>query len=116
MQENKKCSIIITYLLLENESDPLHCLTQTQLSDTITRMGCPCDRKTIGRDIKALIQMGYPIRRTPHGFYMDKKAITVDEAKFVVRCVKETAGEEIDTDALIPRLIRALGHSYLDIK
>ncbi len=72
---NKKCSIVITYLLLENESDPLHCLTQTHLADSITQMGCSCDRKTIGRDIKALIEMGCPIRKTPKGYYMDKGQI-----------------------------------------
>ena len=54
----QKCSIVITYLLLESETERGKCLTQSSIADALTRMGCICDRKTIGRDIKALIEMG----------------------------------------------------------
>ena len=109
----RKCSIVITFLLLEAESEARKPLSQSFLADFANDVGCPCDRKTIGRDIKALIAMGCPIKKTPRGFYMDKKAISATEAKCIVRCVKEAAGDEVDVEALLPRLIRALGHSYL---
>lgn len=110
---NRKCSIVITLLMLETESDFLTPISQSRLSEFATEVGCPCDRKTIGRDIKALTELGCPIRKTPRGFYMDKKAFTVAEAELILRCVREAAGREVDVDALIPRLLRALGHSYL---
>ena len=109
----RKCSIVITFLLLEAESEARKPLSQSFLATFACDVGCPCDRKTIGRDIKALIQMGCPIKKTSRGFYMDKKTITASEAKLIVRCVKEAAGKEIDLAELLPRLVRALGHSYL---
>lgn len=109
----RKCSIVITFLLLEAESEAHKPLSQSFLADFANEVGCPCDRKTIGRDIKALIAMGCPIKKTAKGFYMDKKAITATEAKWIVRCVKEAAGDEVDVEELLPRLVRALGHGYL---
>ena len=110
----QKCSIVITYLLLESETERGKCLTQSSIADALTRMGCICDRKTIGRDIKALIEMGCPIKKTAKGFYMDRKAISPTEAQFVVACVQATdAPEGVDKDGLLARLPSALGHKYL---
>ena len=109
----QKCSIVITYLLLESETERGKCLTQSGIADALTRMGCICDRKTIGRDIKALTEMGCPIKKTAKGFYMDRKAISPDEAKFVIDCVAAAdAPESVDKDALLARLPTALRHKY----
>ena len=110
----QKCSIVITYLLLESETEKSKCLTQTSIAEALTDMGCVCDRKTIGRDIKALVEMGCPIKKTAKGFYMDRKAISPAEAKFVIACVKDAEESgEIDKEKLLARLPTALGHKYL---
>lgn len=109
---SRKCSIIIAYLLLEAESSPLRPLSQQKLAEFATDVGCPCDRKTIGRDIKALTEMGCPIRKTAKGFYMDKKLFSIAEMDFILSCVKAVKSDEVDSDGLLARLSRVLGHSY----
>ena len=113
MRLTKKCSIIITYLLLERESDPRTPLSQTHLAEFATSVGCPCDRKTIGRDIKALQAMGCPIKKQAKGYYMDKKEFSLDEANFVFDCIKNTPAEDVDKPSLLARLAHALGHKYV---
>ena len=109
----QKCSIVITYLLLENESGPGQYLTQTQLANALTRMGCPCDRKTVGRDLRALQEMGCPIKKTGKGFYMDRKALSADEVTFVLESVRaRECGVALDKDSLLSRLSRILRHHY----
>ena len=51
----RKCSIVITFLLLETESEARKPLSQSFLADFANDVGCPCDRKTIGRHL-ALLQ------------------------------------------------------------
>ena len=109
---NKKCSIIIAYLCLERESERQNPLSQTTLAQFATDVGCPCDRKTIGRDIKALISMGCPIRKTAKGFYMDQKTFTIPEVRFLLDCVKAATDGTFDKESLLTRLYRVLAHSY----
>lgn len=50
--------------------------TQTHIANYLNDMDIPCDRKTIGRNIKYLIDMGLPIvrsRASKRGYYYDIK-------------------------------------------
>lgn len=48
--------------------------TQTQIADYLNDIDIPCDRKTVGRNIKYLVDMGLPIferRGLKRGYYYD---------------------------------------------
>ena len=113
MKYNKKCTIVLLLRLLENESDASHPLSQSALAKMMTDMGLPCDRKTVGRDIKALQGIGYPIRSCHSGYYMDRLAVSATEAKIVCRCLEESKPEGLDIEEFLPRLKRAIGHRYI---
>ena len=48
--------------ILESNTDRNHPMTQTEIAKWLNDV-MPCDRKTVGRNIEALIEMGYPIVR-----------------------------------------------------
>ena len=82
----KKQNILLVLKILETESDKDHPLTQSTIADIISGV-YPCDRKTVGRNIGFLINMGYPIVKTPKGFYLDQKLFTVEERELVLSAI-----------------------------
>lgn len=111
MQE-KKYLILLILKILENESDENHPLTQSKIAQTISDM-FPCDRKTVGRNIRFLMKVGYPIKKTSRGFYLDGKKFTVEEVHFILDAVQTATGKtETEKDALIRRLSDILVKIY----
>ena len=84
----KKQNILLVLKILETESDKSHPITQLKIADIISEV-YSCDRKTVGRNIAYLIKLGYPIVKTPKGFYMDNKLFTIDECNIIVAAVRE---------------------------
>ena len=78
----KKYLIILILKLLENETDKEHVMTQKQISSTISEV-YPCERKTVGRNIKFLQSIGYPIVKTPKGVYLDQKKFVLSDREFI---------------------------------
>ena len=103
----KKHLIILVLKLLETESDKEHPLTQTKIADLISEVYA-CDRKTVGRNIGFLKEMGYPIVKTPRGFYLDRKEFSVEEMRLVEDAVRAMPREGIDTERLILKLSLAM--------
>ena len=64
----KKQNILLVLKILETGSDKLHPIKQCEIAKIISRV-YPCDRKTVGRNIKFLMDIGYPIVKTTHGVY-----------------------------------------------
>ena len=91
MQE-KKYLIILALKILETESDESRPLTQVEIAQAISGV-YPCDRKTVGRNIRALIQIGYPVKKTAKGFYLDRKVFSVEERNFVLNAVRRAEGK-----------------------
>ena len=89
--EKKKHLILLVLKLLETETDANHPMTQTEIAKTISEV-YPCDRKTVGRNIKDLKNLGYLIVKTTKGFYMDKKIFTVAEIDFVTNAIVKSDG------------------------
>lgn len=89
--QRKKQLILWVLNLLETESDESKPITQTKIADIISKV-YPCDRKTVGRNIKFLIEMQYPIRKTSRGFYMDNRVYSVDEVNFVKTAILSAEG------------------------
>lgn len=100
----KKYLIILVLKLLENESDAKHPMTQCGIARIISEV-YPCDRKTVGRNINFLIKIGYPIVKTPKGYFLDKKSFSLDEQNFIVNAIHAYAGKtNEEKDDIVARL------------
>lgn len=108
----KKASIIFVLAVLEAEAEYRHPMSQGKIAELLTLIGIPCDRKTVGRDIKVLQSVGYPIRRTSKGFYIEKKIYTLDEVRFVAKCIRNSNDTGINKEDLVLRLKKTMGHAY----
>lgn len=107
----KKHLIILILRILETHSDEKNPLTQVKIAEEISKQ-YPCDRKTVGRNIHFLKNLGYPIVKTPKGFYMDKQLFTRKEVAFVVNAVKNAESDGIDVADLCKRLEAGLSRYY----
>ena len=90
----KKSLILYVLKILETETDERHPMTQTELTSVIAS-AMPCDRKTVGRNINALIGMGYPIVKTRAGCYLKGKKFDRDEISFILDAVRGNATEDL---------------------
>ena len=108
----KKYLILLILKILESESDESHTLTQSKIAQEISEV-FPCERKTVGRNIRFLIKIGYPIKKTSRGFYLDGKKFTVEEVKFILDAVRSATGKtEEEKEALLRRLSKFLVKIY----
>ncbi len=111
MQE-KKYLILLILKILENESDESRPLTQTAIARVIDDV-FPCDRKTVGRNIRFLIKVGYPIKKTSRGYYLDGKKFTVEEMNFILDAVRSAAGKtELEKESIVSPLADILVKIY----
>lgn len=110
--QSKKQLILWVLNVLNNESDESHPLTQTKIADVISDI-YPCDRKTVGRNIKTLKEMGYPIIKTKEGFYIERKAFSVDEVNFIKNAILNDAQKnEAEKQELVERVTDILTKIY----
>ena len=113
--EGKKYLIVLVLRLLETETDCEHPVTQVEIANVISRL-CPCDRKTVGRNIKLLQEVGYPIVKTAKGFYMDRQLFTRREVELVVGAVRAGMQDAaVDTEDLCDRLRASLSRYYRSV-
>ncbi len=85
-KRNNKKKLIIVYVLnvlrMTNKDRPI---TQTVISDYLNEIGIACDRKTVGRNVEYLREMGYPIVKVPNvGMYFDHENFVSDQRKFIL--------------------------------
>ena len=68
---NKKTTIVQVLRVLYNYSSERYPVTQTNIVNYLNDIDVPCTRKTVGRNIKYLIECGLPIKRkcTKNGGY-----------------------------------------------
>ena len=109
----KKHLIVLILRILETHSDINHPLSQVKIANMIASAEYPCDRKTVGRNIRDLTEMGYPIVKTQKGFYMDGKAFSRAEIDFIMELVQTNEREGVDSQALAKRLRSVLDRYYI---
>ncbi len=113
--KTKKCKkplILFVLKLLETNSDENHPIRQTELANTISSV-YPCDRKTVGRNIRVLKEIGYPIEKTKAGFYLSGKRFTVEESEWILRAVENSQEiPEKEKNDLINRLSSLMNKIY----
>lgn len=105
---SKKQIIIHVLNVLDTYSDKDHPITQTRIAEIISDV-YPCDRKTVCRNIGFLREMGYPIVKTPAGFYMSRKRFSLDEILFVRLAILTAPGlPDDEKDRLATRVEKTL--------
>ena len=97
--QSKKQLILWVLNVLNNESDANTPITQTKIADIISDM-FPCDRKTVSRNIKFLQEMGYPIKKTRKGFYMERRVFSIEEINFIKSAILESKRKD-DTEKAV---------------
>jgi len=84
METTLKKTIIVHILrILHNYTSFEYPATQTTIANYLNDIGIPCSRKTVGRNLKYLIDCGVPIKRKAcknGGYYYD-----FDNDNFFVR-------------------------------
>ena len=110
--ESKKHLIILILKILESEADRQFPITQTKIASIISSV-FPCDRKTVGRNIKFLIKVGYPIIKTTKGFYMDNKVFTKEEIDFVKsQILQATNKSNEEKEMLADKVVACMSQKY----
>ena len=85
-----KTVIVHIFRILYVYTSPEHPVTQTAIVQYLNDIDVPCCRKTVGRNLKYLADMGVPVKRVPGrngGYYYD-----FENDKFLVR-MKVKGGE-----------------------
>ena len=107
--KTKKYLIILILKYLEANSDEKHPLTQTRIAEEISGV-FPCDRKTVGRNLRFLKEVGYPIKKTSRGFYLGKRLFTVEEREFVLNAVAAAPGKTQEEKAELSEKLLSVLH------
>ena len=104
----KKQLILWVLNILNTESDKNNPLTQTEIANIISQV-YPCDRKTVCRNIKFLTAMGYPIKKTSKGFYMEGKLFSIDEITFIKSAILNASGKrESEKNEIAEKVVNIL--------
>ncbi len=84
--ENKKTILFRIYLLLEKHSDLMHPIKQQDIIDLLAeKHGINCDRKTVGRNIACLREMGYDIPNVgKDGVYLSTRRLENSEIRLLI--------------------------------
>ncbi len=110
--ESKKQLILLVLNELNANTDKNNPETQTQIAKNITGKDYKCDRKTVCRNIKFLQEMGYPIKKTTKGFYVDKE-FPLDEVTYVKAAIMSAEGKsEIEKEELANKVAAVLTNKY----
>ena len=110
--QSKKQLILWVLNVLNSESDENNPITQTKIADVISDM-YPCDRKTVSRNIKFLQEMGYPIKKTNKGFYMERRVFSIEEVSFIKAAIMEATGkDDAEKAALAEKVSEVLSKMY----
>ena len=110
--QSKKQLILWTLNILNRESDENHPITQTRVAEIISEV-YPCDRKTVCRNIRFLREMGYPVKKTGKGFYMEKKLFSLEEINFVEAAISAAENNVgVDKEDVKRRVVDILTKSF----
>ncbi len=80
-----KKTIIVYVLNILKYTSKESPVTQTQICEYLNGIDVFCDRKTVGRNIEYLRQIGYPIERiNGKGVYIDSNKMSAIKNKFII--------------------------------
>ena len=108
---NLKKKLIILYVLniLKSYSSGENPINQSTICNYLRDIGLICDRKTVGRNIKFLQKIGYPIIKTSKGYYMDNKIFSIKEINYIINAIEKAEdSSEINKSELKDKLQKQL--------
>lgn len=112
VNKTKKHLIVLILKILETDTDKNNPMTQIKIAEDISKV-YPCDRKTVGRNIQYLQKMGYKIKKTKKGFYMDKKLFSIEDIDFIRNAIRSSPLKSAeDKERILKKLIPVLGKQY----
>ena len=108
--ESKKQLILLILNELNANSDENNPLSQAQIAKNISGEKFLCDRKTVCRNVKFLMDMGYPIKKKEKnkGFYMDNKLFSRDDVDFIRSAIINAEGKDETEKAELARKVTYL--------
>ena len=104
------------YELLMTESDENHPMTTRTLCERLARIGIPCDRRTLSRNIRELGSGGFEIMSVMQGhskaYYVEDRKFSIPEIRILIDAVQASRFiTEKKSDELI-RKLAAFAGSY----
>ena len=108
----KKQLILLVLNELNANSDAQHPLTQTQIAENLSGKKYTCERKTVCRNIKFLQDMGYPIKKSNKGFYLEK-TFSIDDIAFVKAAILSAEGKSgCEKENIAKKVVDVLTKQY----
>ena len=105
---NKRLKLIALLDIFNKKTDDDHSLTAAQLCEELGKVGIDAERKSVYRDIEALISYGFDINKaqnSKHGFYMATREFEFPEVRLLVDAVSSAPFiTEKKTNDLIKKL------------
>ncbi len=113
--ENKKTILFRTYQILEKHSDPYHPIKQQEIIDLLAeKHDIQCDRKTVGRNVNSLRDMGYDIPNVgKDGVYLSSRKLENSELRLLIDCIMCSKYiNEVHSKELIEKLVSFGGDHF----
>ncbi|MFI3229846.1 MAG: WYL domain-containing protein [Bacillota bacterium] len=113
--ENKKTILFRTYQILERRTDPRHPIKQQEIIDLLAiKHDIHCDRKTVGRNINSLRDMGYEIPNVgKDGVYLSSRRLENSELRLLIDCIMCSKYiNEVHSRELIEKLVSFGGEHF----
>ena len=114
MEKNSMTQLrpLLLWNILNRETDKTNSLTTQKLLSELAEQGVPCERRALERDLEALIQAGFPLRKQrgkSYTCYLEKHTFDDGEIGILLDCIQSaTFLTEKQTWDLMERLA-ALG-------
>lgn len=85
---SNKLKLLYLLDIFRQETDQAHRLTVPQLLEALGERGVIAERKSIYRDIRALMDYGADIRKTPSGYFLEGRSFLPGEARILAEALR----------------------------
>lgn len=95
-QDNyRKVKLLKLLELLRLDTDEQHPMTTNQICTRLNKMGIPCDRRTLSKDISLLNELGYEVMDTAvgheKGYFVEDRSFSIPELKILMDAVQASS-------------------------
>lgn len=113
---NTKLKVLYLYDVFRTQTDEGHRLGVPELARKMQEAGIIVERKSIYRDIEALIEYGLDIRQTPSGYYLEKRQFENSELRLLISAVQAASFiSEQRTEELSEKLLQLASEPQAEI-
>lgn len=113
---NTKLKVLYLYDVFRTQTDADHRLGVPELARKMQEAGIIVERKSIYRDIEALIEYGIDIKQSPTGYYLQNRQFENSELRLLISAVQAASFISVPrTEALIEKLLRLTSEPQAEI-